>query len=140
MGQVVIVYLVAAGFNWLTNFGQIYIMACVGQHIIYTMRTRLFAHLHDLTLSSYDHYEVGRMISRVIGDVGVMQEFVTWAVVGVFSDIFTLVGILAAMLSLNLPLSLLSFSVLPLMFIVTIFWRARARESYRQVRRKIAAV
>jgi ATP-binding cassette subfamily B multidrug efflux pump len=140
IGQVVIVYLIAAGFNWLTNFGQIYIMAWVGQNIIYTMRTRLFAHLQDLTLSFYDHYEVGRMISRVIGDVGVMQEFVTWAVVGVFSDIFTLVGILAAMLSLNLPLSLLSFSVLPLMLIVTFVWRARARESYRQVRRKIAAV
>ena len=69
-----------------------------------------------------------------------MQEFVTWAVVGVFSDIFTLVGIVAAMISLSLPLSLLAFLVLPVMFIVTAVWRARARESYRQVRRKIAVV
>ena len=136
----VIAYLIAGAFNWLSGFGQIYTMAWVGQNIIYTLRTRLFAHLQDLTLSFYDRYEVGRLISRVIGDVGVMQEFVTWAVVGVFSDIFTLVGIVAAMLSLSLPLSLLAFLVLPLMVIVTLIWRARARESYRQVRRKIAAV
>ena len=140
LGQAVIAYLVAGAFNWLANFGQIYTMAWVGQNIIYTLRTRLFAHLQDLTLSFYDRYEVGRVISRVIGDVGVMQEFVTWAVVGVFSDIFTLVGIVAAMISLSLPLSLLAFLVLPVMFIVTAVWRARARESYRQVRRKIAVV
>src|SRR2546428_9977326 len=54
IGQVVIAYLVAAGFNWLTNFGQIYIMAWVGQHVIYTLRTHLFAHLQELTLSFYD--------------------------------------------------------------------------------------
>jgi len=140
LGQAVSAYLVVGVFNWLANFGQIYTMAWVGQNIIYTLRTRLFAHLQDLTLSFYDRYEVGRVISRVIGDVGVMQEFVTWAVVGVFSDIFTLVGIVAAMISLSLPLSLLAFLVLPLMFIVTVVWRARARESYRQVRRKIAVV
>ena len=140
LGQMVILYLVAAGFNWVTNFLQIYSMAWVGQHIIYTLRTRLFAHLQELTLSFYDHYEVGRIISRVIGDVGVMQEFVTWAVVGVFSDIFTLVGILAAMLSLNIQLSLLAYAVIPVMFIVTMLYRARARETYRQVRRKIAVV
>jgi ABC-type multidrug transport system fused ATPase/permease subunit len=45
------------------------------------LRNRMFAHLQELTLSFYDHYEVGRIISRVIGDVGVMQEFVTWAIV-----------------------------------------------------------
>jgi ATP-binding cassette subfamily B protein/subfamily B ATP-binding cassette protein MsbA len=140
LGQAVVAYLVAGGFNWVTNFFQIYTMAWVGQHIIFILRTRLFAHLQDLTLSFYDHYEVGRLISRVIGDVGVMQEFVTWAVVGVFSDIFTLVGIVVAMISLSLPLSLLAFLVLPVMFIVTFAWRARARESYRQVRRKIAVV
>ncbi len=140
LGQLVIAFLVAAGFNWVTSFVQIYTMAWVGQNLIYTFRTRLFGHLQELTLSFYDHYEVGRLISRVIGDVGVMQEFVTLAIVGVFSDIFTLVGIIFAMLSLNSPLSLLTFTVLPLMFIVTMVWRKRARESYRQVRRKIAIV
>jgi len=140
LGLAVVAYLVAGAFNWVSNFGQIYTMAWVGQNIIYTLRTKLFAHLQDLTLSFYDRYEVGRLISRVIGDVGVMQEFVTWAVVGVFSDIFTLVGIVAAMISLSWSLSALAFLVLPIMFIVTVIWRARARESYRQVRRRIAAV
>ncbi|MBI3733635.1 MAG: ABC transporter ATP-binding protein [Chloroflexi bacterium] len=140
LGQMVVAYLLASGLNWVTNFTQIYTMAWVGQTLIYTFRTRLFEHLQKLTLSFYDHYEVGRIISRVIGDVGVMQEFVTWAVVGVFSDIFVLVGIIVAMLSLNVPLSLLTFTVLPLMVIVTAIWRRRARETYRQVRRKIAAV
>ncbi len=140
LGQMVLAYLAATGVNWITSFAQIYTMSWAGQHLIFNMRNRLFAHLQALTLSFYDHYEVGRVISRVIGDVGVMQEFVTWAIVGLFSDIFILVGIVFAMLSLNVPLSLLTFTVIPLMFMVTVVWRTRAREAFRQVRRKIAIV
>ena len=140
LGEMVLVYMLATGLNWLTNFAQIYTMSWAGQNLIYNMRNRLFEHLQDLTLSFYDHYEVGRIISRVIGDVGVMQEFVTWAIVGLFSDIFVLVGIVFAMLSLNAQLSLLTFTVIPLMFVVTVLWRTRAREAFRQVRRKIAIV
>ncbi|MBI5878867.1 MAG: ABC transporter ATP-binding protein [Chloroflexi bacterium] len=140
LAAMAIAYTAAAAGNAVTNFAQIYMMSKVGQTLIYSLRNRLFAHLQELTLSFYDHYEVGRIISRVIGDVGVMQEFVTWAIVGLFMDIFTLVGIVFAMLSLNVPLSLLTFTVIPLMFIVTMLWRARAREAYRQVRRRIAVV
>ncbi|MCA1554533.1 MAG: ABC transporter ATP-binding protein, partial [Chloroflexi bacterium] len=140
LGQTVVAYLLATGLNWIASFTQIYTMAWVGQTLIYTLRNRLFEHLQRLTLSFYDHYEVGRIISRVIGDVGVMQEFVTWAIVGLFSDVFILIGIVFAMLSLNVPLSLLTFTVIPLMFIVTVVWRTRAREAFRQVRRKIAIV
>jgi ATP-binding cassette subfamily B protein/subfamily B ATP-binding cassette protein MsbA len=140
LGQLVVAFLAAASLNWVANFAQIYTMAWVGQNLIYTLRSRMFAHLQELTLSFYDHYEVGRIISRVIGDVGVMQEFVTWAIVGVFSDVLVLIGIVIAMLSLNWQLSALTFTVLPFMVVVTWLWRARAREAYRQVRRKIAMV
>jgi ATP-binding cassette subfamily B protein/subfamily B ATP-binding cassette protein MsbA len=140
LGQMVVAFLAAAALNWVANFAQIYTMSWVGQNLIYTLRTRLFAHLQALTLSFYDRYEVGRIISRVIGDVGVMQEFVTWAIVGVFSDVLVLIGIVIAMLSLNWQLSALTFTVLPLMVVVTLLWRTRAREAYRQVRRRIAIV
>jgi ATP-binding cassette, subfamily B, multidrug efflux pump len=140
LGQMVLAYVASGVITWMGMYAEIYTMSWVGQNLIYEFRTKLFAHLQDLTLAFFDHYEVGRLISRVIGDVGVLQEFVTWAIVGLFSDIFVLVGVVFAMLSLDVPLSLLSFAVLPVMVIATAAWRKRARESYRQVRRKIAIV
>jgi ATP-binding cassette subfamily B protein/subfamily B ATP-binding cassette protein MsbA len=72
--------------------------------------------------------------------VGVLREFVTWAMIAVARDIFTLVAIMAAMLAMNLRLSLLTFTVIPLMGLVTIIFRRRARETYRQVRAAISWV
>ncbi|RME43153.1 MAG: ABC transporter ATP-binding protein, partial [Chloroflexi bacterium] len=103
-------------------------------------RNQLFEHLQRLDLSFYDRYAVGRLISRLISDVGVLQDFVTWAVVGTFRDAFLLIGIIFAMLSMNARLSLLVFLTLPLMVLVTGWWRNRARESYRQIRRRLASV
>ena len=68
-------------------------MAQVGQSIIYDLRSQLFTHLQDLSLSFYSHYSVGRVITRVINDVGVLREFITWALLAVARDLFALVGI-----------------------------------------------
>jgi len=76
----------------------------------------------------------------VINDVGVLREFLTWAVLAIARDLFTLVGIIVAMLAMNLRLSLLTFAVLPLMVGVTVLFRRRARDNYRQVRAAISWV
>ncbi len=136
----VLVYALAAAVQWLVTFVRVNIMARVGQSIIYDLRAGLFDHLQGLSLSFFSHYSVGRVITRVINDVGVLREFLTWAVLAVARDLFTLAGIIVAMLSMNLRLSLLTFTVLPVMIAVTIYLRRLARDNYRQVRAAISWV
>ncbi len=136
----VLVYLAALCLQWLVTYIRVNIMAVVGQSIIYELRARLFEHLQALSLSFFSHYSVGRVITRVINDVGTLREFLTWAVLAIARDLFTLVGILIAMMVLNLRLSLLTFTVLPVMALVTIFFRRRARTYYRKVRSAISWV
>ncbi|HZD58466.1 MAG TPA: ABC transporter ATP-binding protein [Anaerolineales bacterium] len=136
----VLLYLLVAGIQWLATFLRVNLMARVGQSIIYDLRARLFEHLQTLSLSFFSHYSVGRVITRVINDVGVLREFLTWAVLATARDVFTLFGIIIAMLSMDLRLSLLTFIVLPVMVGVTMLFRKRARENYRRVRAAISWV
>lgn len=133
-------YLLVGFIEWQATRLRLFIMAEAGTRVIYEIRNELVQHLYRLDLGFYDKYAVGRIISRLISDVGVLEDFVTWAIVGTFRDVFLLVGIVFAMFSMNARLSLLVFLTLLLMVGVTNWWRARARETYRQIRQRIAAV
>ncbi len=136
----VLIYIAMTALQWLMIYVRVNLMAKVGQSIIYNMRAELFQHLQDLSLSFYSRYSVGRVITRVINDVSVLRQFITWAIVASARDIFVLVGIIIAMLSMNVRLSLITFSVLPLMVVVTVTFRKYARENYRKVRAAVSWV
>lgn len=136
----VLLYLLAIGVQWLSIFLRVNIMVRMGQSVIYDLRSQLFEHLQTLSLSFYSRFSVGRVITRLINDVGVLREFVIWAMLAIARDLFTVIGILLAMLSLNLRLSLTTFMVLPLMVFITVIFRRRARENYRRVRQAISWV
>ncbi len=136
----VLLALVTTGLQWLGTFGRVNIMARVGKSIIVDMRAALFEHLQQLSLSFFSRYSVGRIFVRVINDVGVLRDFITWAVLAIARDIFTLIGILIAMLSMNFRLSLLTFMTIPLMGLATLVFKKYARENYRRVRTAISWV
>ena len=122
----------------VTNIVRIRLMSRVGQHVLYDVRMALFNHLQQLSLSFYNRYSVGRVITRVINDVGTLREFITWAVLAIVRNLLAIVGILVAMLSLNVRLSLLTFAVLPLMVVATLIFRKAARLNYRKVRAAVS--
>lgn len=136
----VILYIVSAVVMWIGTYLRVRIMAVTGQSVIFDLRRELFDHLQALSLGFYSRYSVGRLISRVINDVSVLREMITWALIAVMRDVYDIAGIIVAMLLLNWQLSLLTFLVLPLMFIATEIFRQRARQSYRQVRSAIGWV
>lgn len=138
--QTVFAYLIIAFIQWLAIFLRVNLMARVGQSIIYDLRAHLFEHLQRLSLGFFTRYSVGRVITRVINDVGVLREFLTWAVLAIARDLLTLIGIMIAMLSLNTQLTLLTFTVIPVMIGFTIYFRRRARNNYREVRKAISWV
>ncbi len=133
-------YLVAALVRWGFIYWRIKIMARVGQSVIYDLRKALFAHLQQLSLGFYSRYSVGRVITRVINDVETLREFILWAVLAIARDLFAIVGIVIAMLALNLRLSLITFATLPLMILATVIYRRTARIAYRKVRAAISWV
>ena len=140
LARTVGLYLAAAVIQWAAIYLRVRLMARVGTSIIYDLRARLFGHLQELSLNFYSRYSVGRVITRVINDVGVLREFITWALLAVVRDVFTLVGILVAMLAMNVRLTLLAFLVLPFMALVTVLFRRQAQRSYRAVREAISWV
>ena len=135
-----LVFLFTTVAEWLTNRARVRIMAFVGTKIVADVRSELFRHLHRLTLNFYSNYSVGRLMSRLIGDVGVLLDFVTWSITGLFRSVFNLVGITVAMLLLSWQLALVAFAVMPLMLILTNYWRDRVRQAYRATRQRLALI
>ncbi len=133
-------YLAAALVQWAFIYWRVNLMAHVGQSVIYDLRNRLFGHLQALSLSFFSRYSVGRVLTRVINDVGTLRQFITWAVLAIARDLFAIVGVIIAMLSMNVRLSLMTFSVLPLMVLATVLFRRAARQQYRRVRAAVSWV
>ena len=136
--NIVLAYLIISIIQLVTNFYRVRIMSRVGQHVLYDVRTAMFEHLQNLSLSFYNRYSVGRVITRVINDVGTLREFITWAVLAIVRNLLGIIGTLVAMLALDVKLSLLTFTVLPFMVLATIIFRKFARQSYRKVRAAVS--
>lgn len=138
--NIALLYLLTAVIQWASIYVRVNIMARVGQSVIYDLREQLFGHLQGLSLGFYSRFSVGRVITRVVNDVSVVREFITWALLAIARDLFTLIFIIIAMLLMNVRLSLISFVVLPLMIWITNWFRKSARENYRRVRTAISWV
>ena len=138
LDHVALVYfaLLAAGFG--LGYLQNQIMQRVGQHVMLDLRTQLFEKLQRLPLAYFDRNPIGRLMTRLTGDVDVLNELVTAGVGALFGDLFALIGIVIAMCRLNAELLGVTFSVLPLIVIVTLLFRARARASFREIRVRLA--
>jgi ABC-type multidrug transport system fused ATPase/permease subunit len=104
------------------------------------MRTHMFDHLQQLSLSFYDRNKVGKIMSRVQSDVQQIQELLTADILNIVVSILTLVAIACVMMMMNTRLALLTLSVVPLFGLVIFIWQQRARRAFFRVRGAIAAV
>jgi ATP-binding cassette subfamily B multidrug efflux pump len=119
---------------------QTWTMQLTGQRIMFDLRMSIYTHLQRLDLQFYDRNPVGRLMTRVTSDVDVLNDLFTAGVVTVFGDVFALVGIMGMMLWMNWRLALVAFAVLPLVVLVTQWFRRNVRDSYRVVRGLIARI
>ena len=125
---------------FVAEYAQTWILQLTGQRIMFDLRMAIYRHLQRLDLKYYDRNPVGRLMTRVTSDVDVLNDLFTSGVVTVFGDLFTLVGIMGVMLWMDWRLALVAFSVLPLIVLVTQWFRRNVRESYRVVRGWIARI
>ena len=133
-------FLVVLLASFALEYVQTWMMQLTGQRIMYDLRMEIYAHLQRLDLRFYDRNPVGRLMTRVTSDVDVLNDLFTAGVVAIFGDVFTLFGIMIVMLGMNAKLALASFVVLPLIVLVTQWFRRNVRESYRVVRALIARI
>ena len=133
-------FLPTAVLTFLLEFGQDFAMQFVGQKVMYDLRKEIFGHLQRLELAFFDRNPVGRLVTRVTTDVDVMNDLFASGVVAIFGDLFTLLSIVAIMLDVNWKLALLTFAVLPIIIVVTMWFRKAVRESYRRIRVAIARI
>ena len=133
-------YLTVLVASFGAEYFQTWTLQLTGQRIMYDLRMAIYRHLQQLDLRYYDRNPVGRLMTRVTSDVDVLNDLFTSGVVTIFGDVFTLTGIMGVMLWMNWRLALVSFSVLPLIFFVTQWFRRNVRESYRTVRGLIARI
>ena len=125
---------------WLTNRFRIIVMGRVGARVVADLRNHLFRHLHTLSLNFYNNYSVGRLMSRLISDVGSLEDFISWSITGLVRAFFSFFAVTIAMLALNWRLTLVTFAVLPLMLLLTYYWQKQVRQVYRATRSRLSLI
>jgi ATP-binding cassette subfamily B multidrug efflux pump len=117
---------------------EAYLMALTGQRVIHDLREALFRHLLRLEAGFFDRTPVGRLMTRVLNDVEAVSEAFTSGLFAIVADVVTVAGVVAVMLWLDWRLALVTFTIVPPLFAVAAYFRVRARDAYREVRRRLA--
>ena len=126
--------------GWGLQYAQTLLLMRAAQRVLLKLRQALFRHLMRLDVAFHDGQSVGRLMSRVQNDVGTLQDLFTSGFLSILSDALTLVGILIVLFTMHPYLALLTSVVVPMVLIVTAFWRTHSRRAFQVVRRALARV
>jgi ATP-binding cassette subfamily B multidrug efflux pump len=138
--RIAVVYFAILIGSFVLEYVQTWLLQMTGQRIMYDMRLQIYHHLQRIDLQFYDRNPVGRLMTRVTTDVDVINDMFTSGVVSIFGDVFTLAGIMIVLATMDWRLALVTFAVLPLIVLVTQWFRRNVRESYRTVRAWVARI
>ena len=140
LGLLGLIYLAVLMANAGVRYAQSVITSIVGQKAMYDLRLELFRHLQFLPLSFFDRNPVGRLMTRITNDIDALTDMVSRGVVAIFGDIAILAGVMITMLVLDLRLAIVTFLSLPLILVLTFYFRGIMRESFRAIRIRLARV
>ncbi|WRP07837.1 ABC transporter ATP-binding protein [Rossellomorea aquimaris] len=111
----VIIGMIAAFFVQAIAGGvSVYILARVGQHVIASLREKLWRKLLVLPVPYYDSHETGDSVSRMTSDTGVIKNLITEHLTGFITGIISVIGAIIVLFYLDWPLTLVMFSIIPL--------------------------
>jgi len=135
-----VVLIVVNVLMWQAQYWQVWAMSWTGQQILYHLSSDMFTHLQELSLSFYDRTQIGRVMSRLQSDIDVLESMLSSGLLSMLGSLVSLIGIVGAMLAMNVSLALLSFTVLPIMIVIAAFWQRHAQRSFRRTRAAISMV
>ncbi len=119
---------------------QIFMINFVSQHAMYDLRRDVFSHVSKMPLSFFDKNPIGRLVTRVTNDVRTLDEMFSNGLIQLLQEFFVLGGIIIMMLIFNWKLALITFTVLPVVYVLFSIFMKRSRIIYREVRKKIAKI
>jgi ATP-binding cassette subfamily B multidrug efflux pump len=137
---IAIYYVLVLVARFIFTYFEEYRMEMVGQKAMYDMRMSLFSHLQRLDVRFFDTNPVGRLMTRVMGDVEVLRELFTSGVITLFGNLFHIFGIMGAMLIYDWKLALITFTVLPIIFAATSVYQVYSRRAFRDQRKYLAQI
>jgi ATP-binding cassette subfamily B protein len=135
-----LIYLVALVAQFICSYAETLLTSLLGQRVMRDLRIEIFSHLQRLSIAFFDRNPVGRLITRVTSDVEALNEMFTAGVVAGLGDLFTLVAISIAMLIVDWRLAVASFLTIPLVLLTSNVFRIRVRDSYREIRTRLARI
>ena len=124
----------------IASRGQVYQVGSIGQSLLASMRARIFDRLQHLPLRYFDRRPVGDLMSRVTNDVDTLNQLFSQGLTQLLGSLFSLIGIVVAMLFLNWNLALACFTIIPIMLLLTSFFARRARRAFRLTRETVGDV
>ena len=133
-------YLGASLLTFVLRYLDEILTTWLGQTVMYDLRTEIFSKLQRADLRYYDRNPVGRLMTRITSDVETLNELFSSGLVTVFGDLFTLLFIFVVMLRMDWKMALVTFAVLPFVFVAAFLFRARIREVYRDIRVHLARI
>ncbi len=137
---ILIIYVIVLVFVFITQYLQIYTTQFFGQKLMFDIRSKVFTHIQSLSLRFFDKNPVGRLMTRVTSDVESLNQMFTQGIVTIFGDVFLLIGIIGTLLYLNFKLALWTFSVIPILFLITFVFRSKVRDGFRNIRKWLARI
>ena len=126
--------------QFVFSYFEEYRMQMIGQNVMRDLRHTLFSHLQRLDVQYFDKNPVGRLMTRVMGDVQVLNELFTSGVITVFGNLLSILGIMVAMLLYNWKLALITFTVIPIIFGATLIYQIYSRRAFREQRKQYARI
>ncbi|MFH1639610.1 MAG: ABC transporter ATP-binding protein [Chloroflexota bacterium] len=140
LNVIALAYVVTALIMWGGHYMETLNLSCAAQGILFSLRTRMFNHLHDLSLSFFDHNKVGKVMSRIQNDVEQMETLLTQDIISLITNALTLIAIAAVMITMNARLAMLALTVVPALGALLFVWQKYARRAFMKVRMAIATV
>ncbi len=140
LDRIALIYIVVLAGAFVCQFLQYMTMQYIGQRVMFDLRSQVFAHLHKMSFRFFDRNPIGKMMTRTVNDVEVLNEMLTSGLILVFSDLFTLVGIFLMLAWLDWQLMLVVCAVFPFLYLATQAYRIRARDALRKNRAHITTL
>lgn len=137
---ITILLLLTLVISFIFQYIQTISLNYVGQKVVYNMRKELFDHLQHLSLSYYEKNPIGRLVTRITNDMNNISEFYTNVIITFLKDFIILIGTMGIMVALDWKLSLLCFSTLPIVIIISFVFRRLVRNNQRTIKIKIAQI
>jgi ATP-binding cassette subfamily B protein len=142
-GTVVVISLIGLAVvfgDWLINIAETMVVGRNGERLLYTLRVKIFAQLQRLGLDFYERELSGRIMTRMTTDVDALSTFLQTGLITMVSSLLTFVGVLVAMLIINVRLGLFVLAIVPFLVAATVVFRVKSSRAYTEARERVSVV